>query len=53
MCKLSMTNLFDIWLREAGIEILAEINGTIEASPLYTLNAEELKEKFDEKAVFG
>jgi UDP-N-acetylglucosamine/UDP-N-acetylgalactosamine diphosphorylase len=48
----SMINLFGRWLREAGIEIPTDENGnvrgTIEISPLYALDAEELKEKIDQ-----
>ncbi len=51
-----MINLFGRWLREAGIEIPVDENrnveGTIEISPLYALDAEELKEKIDQKIVF-
>ncbi|MFQ5713447.1 MAG: UTP--glucose-1-phosphate uridylyltransferase [Candidatus Scalinduaceae bacterium] len=51
-----MVNLFGRWLREAGIEIPMDDNGnvegTIEISPLYALDAEELKNKIDKKTVF-
>ena len=44
-----MINMFGRWLREAGIKIPTDeagnVTGTIEISPLYALNAEELKEK--------
>ncbi|MHC4321189.1 MAG: UTP--glucose-1-phosphate uridylyltransferase [Planctomycetota bacterium] len=53
----SMINLFGKWLREAGIEIpkdrTGNVTGSIEVSPLYALDAEELKEKIDTKVVFN
>lgn len=53
----SMINMFGRWLREAGIEIPTDehgnVTGTIEVSPLYALDAEELKEKIDTKVVFN
>jgi UDP-N-acetylglucosamine/UDP-N-acetylgalactosamine diphosphorylase len=55
--KQSMINMFGRWLREAGIEIPTDgtgnVTGTIEVSPLYALDAEELKEKIDMKIVFN
>ena len=53
----SMINMFGGWLKEADIEIPVDENenvkGTIEISPLYALDAEELKEKIDQKIVFN
>jgi UDP-N-acetylglucosamine/UDP-N-acetylgalactosamine diphosphorylase len=55
--KQSMINLFGRWLGEAGIEIPTDgagnVTGTIEVSPLYALDSEELKEKSDTKVVFN
>jgi UDP-N-acetylglucosamine/UDP-N-acetylgalactosamine diphosphorylase len=55
--KQSMINMFGRWLREAGIEIPTDgtgnVTGTIEVSPLYAMDAEELKEKIDSKVVFN
>ncbi len=52
-----MTNLFGRWLEEAGIEVPTDesgnAEGTIEVSPLYALDSEELKEKIDTKIVFN
>jgi len=52
----NMINLFGRWLREAGIEIPMDDNGNVEGaieiSPLYALDAEELKSKIDKKTVF-
>jgi UDP-N-acetylglucosamine/UDP-N-acetylgalactosamine diphosphorylase len=52
----SMINMFGRWLQEAGVEIPKDeaenVKGTIEISPLYALDAEELKEKIDQKVVF-
>jgi UDP-N-acetylglucosamine/UDP-N-acetylgalactosamine diphosphorylase len=54
--KQHMINLFGRWLREAGIEIPVDedgnVEGTIEISPLYALDAEELKKKVNKKIVF-
>ncbi len=51
-----MINLFGRWLREAGVEIPmdenGDVEGAIEISPLYALDAEELKGKIDQKIVF-
>jgi UDP-N-acetylglucosamine/UDP-N-acetylgalactosamine diphosphorylase len=51
-----MINLFGRWLREAGVEIPmdenGDVEGTIEISPLYALDAEELKGKIDQEIVF-
>jgi UDP-N-acetylglucosamine/UDP-N-acetylgalactosamine diphosphorylase len=53
----SMINLFGRWLREAGIEIQTDgtgnVTGSIEVSPFYALDSEELKEKIDTKVVFN
>ena len=53
----SMINMFGRWLQEAGVEIPKDeaenVNGTIEISPLYALDTEELKEKIDQKIVFN
>jgi UDP-N-acetylglucosamine/UDP-N-acetylgalactosamine diphosphorylase len=53
----SMINLFGKWLREAGIEVPTDgtgnVTGSIEISPLYALDAKELKEKIDTKVVFN
>ena len=53
----NMINLFGRWLREAGIEIHIDDNGnvtgTIEISPLYALDAEELKNKVNKDIVFN
>lgn len=54
----SMINMFGRWLREAGVKITTDeagnVKGTIEISPLYALDAEELNEKIDdEKIVFS
>jgi len=53
----SMINLFGKWLREAGIEVPTDgtgnVTGSIEISPLYALDAEELKEKIDTKVLFN
>jgi UDP-N-acetylglucosamine/UDP-N-acetylgalactosamine diphosphorylase len=44
-------------LREAGVEIPMDENGNVEGaieiSPLYALDAEELKEKINQKVVFN
>jgi UDP-N-acetylglucosamine/UDP-N-acetylgalactosamine diphosphorylase len=52
----SMINMFGRWLQGAGVEIPVDQNvnvkGTIEISPLYALDAEELKEKIDQEIVF-
>jgi UDP-N-acetylglucosamine/UDP-N-acetylgalactosamine diphosphorylase len=52
----NMINLFGRWLREAGIEIPTgengNVEGVIEISPLYALDAEELKSKIGKKTVF-
>ena len=51
MCKLSMISLFGKWLRSAKFEIPIDgdgnVEGTIEISPLYVMDAKELKEKID------
>jgi UDP-N-acetylglucosamine/UDP-N-acetylgalactosamine diphosphorylase len=53
----SMINMFGRWLQEAGVEIPKDeaenVKGTIEISPLYALDTEELKEKIDQKIVFN
>ena len=55
--KQSMINMFGRWMEEAGIEIptdgVGNVTGTIEVSPLYALDSEELKEKIDSKVVFN
>jgi UDP-N-acetylglucosamine/UDP-N-acetylgalactosamine diphosphorylase len=55
--KQSMINMFGKWMGEAGIEIPTDgagnVTGTIEISPLYALDSEELKEKSDTKVVFN
>ncbi len=55
--KQHMINLFGRWLREAGMEIPMDENGNVEGaieiSPLYALDAKELKEKIDKKVVFN
>jgi len=52
----SMINMFGRWLQEAGVEIpkdeAGNVKGTIEISPLYALDAEELKSKIDRKIIF-
>ena len=54
--KQSMINMFGRWLQEVGVEIQKDeagnVKGTIEISPLYALDAKELKEKIDHKIVF-
>lgn len=54
--KQSMINMFGKWLKGVGVEIpkdeVGNVKGTIEISPLYALDAEELKEKIDQKIVF-
>jgi UDP-N-acetylglucosamine/UDP-N-acetylgalactosamine diphosphorylase len=53
----SMINMFGRWLKAAGIEIPTDgtgnVTGSIEVSPLYAMDAEELKEKIDTKVVFN
>ncbi|MBO1224930.1 MAG: UDPGP type 1 family protein [Candidatus Scalindua sediminis] len=53
----NMINLFGRWLREAGIEIPKDENGNVEGvieiSPLYALNAEELKNKVNKDIAFN
>lgn len=53
----NMINLFGRWLREAGIEIPMDENGNVEGvieiSPLYALNAEELKNKANKDIAFN
>ncbi len=53
----SMINMFGRWLQEAGVEIPKDeaenVKGTIEISPLYALDTEELKEKIGQKIVFN
>jgi UDP-N-acetylglucosamine/UDP-N-acetylgalactosamine diphosphorylase len=48
----NMINLFGRWLREAGIEIPTgengNVEGVVEISPLYALDAEELKSKISQ-----
>jgi UDP-N-acetylglucosamine/UDP-N-acetylgalactosamine diphosphorylase len=55
--KQSMVNMFGRWLEASGIEIPTDgtgnVIGTIEISPLYALDSEELKEKTDTKVVFN
>ena len=55
--KQSMINMFGRWMEEAGIEIptdgVGNVTGTIEVSPLYALDSEELKEKSETKIVFN
>ncbi len=55
--KQSMINMFGRWLQEAGVEIPKDeaenVKGTIEVSPLYALDSEELKEKTDTKVIFN
>lgn len=52
-----MINQFGRWLREAGVEIPIDENGNvkgvIEISPLYALDAEELKNKVNKDLVFN
>jgi UDP-N-acetylglucosamine/UDP-N-acetylgalactosamine diphosphorylase len=54
--KHSMIKMFGRWLQEVGVEIpkdeAGNVKGTIEISPLYALDTEELKEKIDQKIVF-
>jgi UDP-N-acetylglucosamine/UDP-N-acetylgalactosamine diphosphorylase len=54
--KQSMINMFGRWLQDVGVKIQKDeagnVKGAIEISPLYALNAEELKEKIDQKIVF-
>jgi hypothetical protein len=49
--------MFGRWLQEAGVEIQKDeaenVKGTIEISPLYALDTEELKEKIGQKIVFN
>ena len=53
----NMINLFGRWLREAGIEIPKDENGNVEGvieiSPLYALDAEELKNKVNKDIAFN
>ncbi len=53
----SMINMFGRWLQEVGVEIpkdeAGNVKGTIEISPLYAMDAEELREKIDQKIVFN
>ncbi len=55
--KQSMINMFGRWLEAAGIKIPTDgtgnVTGTLEVSPLYALDAEELKAKIDTKVVFN
>jgi len=52
----SMINMFGRWLQDVGVEIpkdeAGNVRGTIEISPLYALDAEELKSKIDRKIIF-
>ncbi|MBU1488001.1 UDPGP type 1 family protein [bacterium] len=47
--KRNMTNLYGSWLKEVGVEIS---KGSIEISPLYALDKEELLEKIDKNLRF-
>lgn len=53
----NMINLFGRWLKGAGIEIPTDedgnVKGVIEISPLYALDAEELKSKVNKDLVFN
>lgn len=55
--KQHMINQFGRWLKGAGIETPMDgngnVNGSIEISPLYALDAEELKNKVDKNIVFS
>ncbi len=49
----AMVNMFGRWLNKAGVKnIPLDVDGVIEISPLYALDAEELKSKLPKNTVF-